>query len=72
LHLITENGRIYTCIFCRLSITYDQGIIIPCYDSFLPSTIRQWDSLNPSIGDVDSISKFKTEIRKPKDISQAR
>ena len=42
-------------------------IIIPfrrlsnTYDSFIPSTIRQWNSLDPSLRNVDSISKFKTE-----------
>ena len=47
--------------FCRLSNTYD---------SFIPSTIRQWNSLDPSLRNVDSIAKFKAELRKRKDISQ--
>jgi hypothetical protein len=46
--------------FCRLSNTYD---------SFIPSTIRQWNSLDPSIRNVDYIAKFKTGLRKRKDIS---
>jgi hypothetical protein len=33
-------------------------------------TIRQWNSLDPSLRNVDSIAKFKTELRKRKDISQ--
>jgi hypothetical protein len=40
------------------------------YDSFIPSTIRQWNSLDPSLRNVDSIAKFKAELRKRKDISQ--
>jgi hypothetical protein len=40
------------------------------YDSFIPSTIRQWNSLVPSLRNVDSIAKFKAELRKRKDISQ--
>jgi hypothetical protein len=47
--------------FCRLSNTYD---------SCIPSTIRQWNSLDPSLRNVDSIAKFKAELRKRKDISQ--
>jgi hypothetical protein len=47
--------------FYRLSITSD---------SFIPSTIRQWNSLNPSLRNVKSIAKFKTELRKQKDIRQ--
>ena len=51
-------------------------IIIPfsrqshTYDSFIPSTIRQWNSLDPSVRNVDYIAKFQTELRKRKDISQ--
>jgi hypothetical protein len=45
--------------FCRLSNT-----------SFIPSTIRQWNRLDPSLRNVDSIAKFKVELRKRKDISQ--
>ena len=45
--------------FCRLSNT-----------SFIPSTIRQWNSLDPSLRNVDAIAKFKVELRKRKDISQ--
>jgi hypothetical protein len=47
--------------FCRLSNTYD---------SFIHSTIRQWNSLDPSLRNVDYITKFKAELRKRKDISQ--
>jgi hypothetical protein len=48
--------------FCRLSNSYD---------SFIPSTIRQRNSLHPSLQNVDSITNFKTELRKRNDISQA-
>jgi hypothetical protein len=34
------------------------------------SHIRQWNSLDPSLRNVDSIAKFKPELRKRKDISQ--
>jgi hypothetical protein len=56
-----RNGRDIIIPFCRLSNTYD---------SYIPSTIRQWNSLDPSIRNVDSIAKPKTELRKRKDISQ--
>jgi hypothetical protein len=52
---------IFIISFCKLSNTYD---------SFIPSTIRQWNSLDPSLRNVDSIAKFQTELRKRKDISQ--
>jgi hypothetical protein len=38
--------------------------------TFIPSTIRQWNSLDPSLRNVDYIAKFKAELRKRKDISQ--
>ena len=56
-----RNGSDIIMPFCRLSNTYD---------SFIPSTIRQWNSLDPSFRNVDSIAKFKAELRKRKDISQ--
>ena len=56
-----RNGSHIITPFCRLWNTYD---------SFIPSTIRQWNSLDPSIRNVDSIAKFKTELREWKDISQ--
>jgi hypothetical protein len=43
---------------------------IRTYDSFIPSTIRQWNSLDPFLRNVDFIAKFKAELRKRKDISQ--
>ena len=33
-------------------------------DSFIPSAKRQWNSLDPSLRNVDSIAKFETELRK--------
>ena len=56
-----RNGSDIIMPFCRLSNTYD---------SFIPSTMRQWNSLDPSLRNVDSIAKFKAELRKRKDISQ--
>jgi hypothetical protein len=31
-------------------------------DSFIPSTIRQWNSLDSSLRNVDSIAKFKAAV----------
>jgi hypothetical protein len=56
-----RNGSDIIIPFCRLSITCD---------SFIPSTIHQWNSLNPSLRNVEFIAKFKTELRKQKDIRQ--
>jgi hypothetical protein len=53
------NGSHIIIPFCKLSITYD---------SFIPSTIHQWNSLDPSLRNVDSIAKFKTELRNWKNI----
>jgi hypothetical protein len=38
--------------------------------SLIPSIIRQWNSLDQSLRNVDSIAKFKAELRKLKDINQ--
>ena len=40
--------------FCRLSLTTE---------SFIPSTIREWNKLDPKNRSVDSISKFKKELK---------
>jgi hypothetical protein len=48
-------------------------VVMMCSNTYylcIPSTIRQWNSLDPPIRNVDSIAKFKTELRKRKDISQ--
>jgi len=50
-----RNGSDIIIPFCRLSNTYD--------------SLRQWNSLDPSIRNVDYIAKLKTELRKRKDIS---
>ena len=47
-----RNGSDIIMPFGRLSNTYD---------SFIPSTIRQWNSLDLSLRNVDSIAKFKAE-----------
>ena len=54
-----RNGSDIIIPFCTLSNTYN---------SFIPSTIRQWNSLDPSLRNVGSIAKFKTELRKQKDM----
>ena len=56
-----RNGSNIIMPICRLSNTYD---------SFIPSTIRQWNSLDASLRNVDSIAKFIAELRKRKDISK--
>jgi hypothetical protein len=56
-----RNGSDIMIPFCRLSIICD---------SFIPSTILQWNSLNPSLRNMESIANFKTELRKQKDIRQ--
>ena len=33
-------------------------------DSFIPSTIKMWNSLNNTIRNVDTLSKFKSELKK--------
>ena len=48
----------------------DENSLSNTCDSFIPSAIRQWNSLDPSLRNKDSIAKFKTELRKRKDISQ--
>jgi hypothetical protein len=39
--------------FCRLSLTRD---------SFFPPTVREWNSLNLSVRNLDTLSKFKKAI----------
>ena len=53
-----RNGSDIIIPVCRLLNTYD---------SFISSTIRQWNSLDPSLRNVDYIAKYKTELRKQKD-----
>jgi hypothetical protein len=40
--------------FCRLSLTRD---------SFVPATVREWNNLNLSVRNLDTLSKFKKAIR---------
>ena len=49
-----RNGNNIMTPYCRLSLTNE---------SFIPSTIRQWNSLDMSIRNVDSIFKFKSELK---------
>ena len=49
-----RNGHDIIVPFCRLSLTTE---------SFIPSTIREWNKLDPKIRSVDSISKFKKELK---------
>ena len=50
-----RNGNDIILPFCRLSATSD---------SFIPSTIKMWNSLNNNIRNVDTLSKFKSELKK--------
>ena len=49
-----RNGEDLIVPFCRLSLTSG---------SFIPSTIRKWNSLDQTVRNVDSISKFKTNLK---------
>ena len=49
-----RNGQDLIVPFCRLSLTAE---------SYIPSTIREWNSLGPDIRNADSISKFKNELK---------
>ena len=49
-----RNGDDIILPFCRLSLIND---------SYIPSTIRQWNNLDLSIRNVSSLSQFKYELR---------
>ena len=49
-----RNGNDIIVPFCRLSLTRD---------SFLPATVREWNNLNLSVRNLDTLSKFKKAIR---------
>jgi hypothetical protein len=49
-----RNGNDIIVPFCRLSLTRDY---------FVPSTVRKWNSLNLSVRNLDTLSKFKKAIR---------
>jgi hypothetical protein len=49
-----RNGNDIIVPFCRLSLTRD---------SFVPATVREWNSLNLSVRNLDTSSKFKKAIR---------
>ena len=49
-----RNGSNIIIPYCRLSLTTD---------SFIPSTIRKWNSLDNSVRNVYSLKQFKTELR---------
>ena len=50
-----RNGNDIILPFCRLSSTSN---------SFIPSTIKLWNSLKNNIRNVDTLSKFKSELKK--------
>ena len=50
-----RNGEDLIVPFCRLSLIND---------SYLPSTVRKWNNLDPVIRNLDSVSKFKNELKK--------
>ena len=49
-----RNGTDIIVPFCKLSLTWD---------SFIPATVREWNSLNLSVRNLDTLSKFKKAIR---------
>ena len=49
-----RNGQDIILPFCRLTLTSQ---------SFIPSTIKLWNNLNISVRNVDSLSKFKVELK---------
>ena len=54
-----RNGADFIVPFCRLSLTKD---------SFIPSTVREWNKLDLSVRNLDSVTKFKNALRR-KDVS---
>ena len=50
-----RNGNDIILPFCRLSSTSD---------SFIPTTIKKYNRLNNNIRNVDTLSKFKSELKK--------
>ena len=51
---LLRNGSDIIKPYCRLSHTTN---------SFIPSTIRKWKSLDNSVRNVNSLKQFKTELR---------
>jgi hypothetical protein len=49
-----RNGNDIIFSFCRLSLTRD---------SFVSATVREWNNLNHSVRNLDSLSKFKKATR---------
>ena len=49
-----RNGNDIIGPFCRLSLTRD---------SFVPARVREWNSLNLSVRNLDTLSNFKKAIR---------
>lgn len=58
-----RNGNDIIYPFCRLSLTQE---------SFIPSTIRLWNNLNVVTRNIDSLGKFKTELKNLKLNSKAQ
>ena len=50
-----RNGNDIIVPFCRLSLTSE---------SYIPATIKKWNDLDPRIRNVESISKFKSELKR--------
>ena len=49
-----RNGNDIIVPFCRLCLTRY---------SFVPATVKEWNSLNLSVRNIDTLSKFKKAIR---------
>ena len=49
-----RNGQDIIVPFCRLTLTSE---------SFFPSTIREWNKLDLTVRNTDTLAKFKSELR---------
>ena len=61
---------IYSILFSqqskvRLIILFEMATILLFHsvDSFIPATVKEWNSLNLSVLNIDTLSKFKKAIR---------
>ena len=51
---LLRNGNDIIVPFCRLSLTRD---------SFVSATVREWNNLNLSVRNLDTLSKFKKAVQ---------
>jgi LytS/YehU family sensor histidine kinase len=77
-NIVNKNTPNYRCTLIPPTIQStsvyplrnENDIILPFFrlsstkDSFIPSTIKMWNSLNNAIRNVDTLSSFKSELKK--------